>query len=272
MIYSINFAEGQVYKKIQSKNTKSAYRKGKVDKVIEYSLSDIDSEYRIKHQDIFRYKRGAGLWLWKPYIILNALSMMKEGDWLFYCDSGAIFIDKVQHLIDCAIDQKQSILLFELPLKNRQWTKKETYMMMGFEDFDENQILGSYILLKNEKKNIDFIREWQYYMEQEELLSPEHFYPNILENDNFIAHREDQSILTLLRIKYNLPAYRDPSDYGIMPYMYFSHERLYEPQKYETSNYPVILLCVRSSNYLIYKLKFYLKPYLCKMGLYNKTI
>ena len=39
------------------------------DKCFAFSPNDIDSEFKKLNGKIFSYKRGAGLWLWKPYII-----------------------------------------------------------------------------------------------------------------------------------------------------------------------------------------------------------
>ena len=78
MIYVINYADGEPYESFRKINTKTAYQFGKANKVIEYSSKDIPQSYKEQHKEIFAYKRGAGLWLWKPYIIHKALSQLNE--------------------------------------------------------------------------------------------------------------------------------------------------------------------------------------------------
>jgi len=35
--------------------------------------------------------RGAGWWLWKPYVILDAIERVEEDDIVVYCDCGDMF-------------------------------------------------------------------------------------------------------------------------------------------------------------------------------------
>ena len=51
MIVAINYAD-ENFKKHQKYNTATAYKKGKVDKVIEYSPSDIDDKFKDGNQRI----------------------------------------------------------------------------------------------------------------------------------------------------------------------------------------------------------------------------
>jgi len=102
MITLINYANGQPYEKFRKWNSWSAKHLGRADRIIEYTIKDIPQSYVNKHKNIFDYGRGAGLWLWKPYIILDALSKIEEGEWLFYCDSGTVIIRNLRYLVKCA--------------------------------------------------------------------------------------------------------------------------------------------------------------------------
>lgn len=268
MIYLLNYADGEPYESYRKVNTKTAYLFGKVDKVLEYSSKDIPQTYKDEHKEIFAYKRGAGLWLWKPYIILDALGKCQEGDWLFYCDSGATLINKISCLIDCAIANNVNIFLVEQPLLEKQFTKRETCIGMSINDIDQNQLLSGYILLKKCAESVMFIKEWQLYCERIDLLSPERFHNDIGEWNTFYSHREDQSILSLLRYKWKLPAFRDPSDYGEMPFMYASKDRAYNPKVYSNSDYPTIILCNRKAKPLKYAFMYIIKRFLNRIGLY----
>lgn len=269
MIYLLNYADGEPYESYRKINTKTAYRFGKVDKVLEYSSKDIPQSYKDEHKDIFAYKRGAGLWLWKPYIIHDALEKCQEGDWLFYCDSGAVLINKISNLIECAIANNVNIFLVEQPLLEKQFTKRETYIGMSVKDTDQNQLLSGYILLKTCAESVKFIKEWQMYCEKIDLLSPERFHYDIEEWNSFYAHREDQSVLSLLRYKWKLPAFRDPSDYGEMPFMYCGNGKWsYHPKIYDNSNYPTIILCNRKANPYKYWVKYLIKRLLNRFGIF----
>lgn len=269
MIYSINYAD-EKFEKIRLYNTKTAYSKGKVDKVIEYSPSDIDKDFISNNSSIFSYKRGADLWLWKPYIILKTLELLKEGDYLFYADAGSIFVNRVQLLIDVMERDKQSIMVFELPLLERQFTKKETFKLMEYDNYSENQVLASFILMKKNSNSINFVNEWLKYMQNEKILSPDHFCKDIIEFEDFYSHREDQSVLSILARINKLPVYRDPSDYGDRPWQYYSKNWEYNPKTYNNSPFPKIIISNRKVNPIKYLIKEKLKTFLCSVGIYTE--
>lgn len=267
MLYVVNYADGEPYESYRKINTKSAYYFGKADKVLEYAPKDIPQSYKNAHKEIFSYKRGAGLWLWKPYIINKVLSDIQFGDWMFYTDGGAIFIRDIHKLIECAEFNNTDIMLFEQPLLHRQFTKHETMVQMGIVDNDANQTLGIFLLQKT-NKTVALMSEWLQCCECEDLLSPAVFYPEIKEYTDFVAHREDQSILSALRIKNGITTFRDPSDYGEMPFQYAtSNKFLYRPIVYDNSTYPTILLCSRSIHPYRYFILYIIRLLLSKLSI-----
>jgi hypothetical protein len=267
MIYVLNYADGEPYESYRKINTKTAFRFGKADKVLEYSSKDIPQSYKDKHKDIFAYKRGAGLWLWKPYIIHKALASINDGDWLFYSDAGVTFINDLHYLIRCAATNSLDIFTIEQPMFCRQFTKRECYIEMGIEDHGENQALGL-LLLRKSITSMKFVEEWLHLCEREDLLSPNHFHKDVKEWPDYVAHREDQSILSLLRDKWGLPAFRDCSDYGEMPFMYAGTGKwAYHPKEYPNSSYPTIILCNRKVNPYKYWFTYLVKHFLNKMGI-----
>lgn len=52
-----------------------------------YTPRDIHPTFHEKHRRILGQKRGAGYWLWKPYIIHHALRDLAPGQKLCYCDA-----------------------------------------------------------------------------------------------------------------------------------------------------------------------------------------
>ena len=148
MLYVVNYADGSLYEKYQKYCSLSARILGKADKIVELKRNDIDADYIKEHNNIFSYNRGAGLWLWKPYLIDKTLNKIKDNDWLFYTDSGSFFIRDIHKLIKCAEKNNTDIMLFEQPMLNRQFCKKETAVLMGVEDKGENQTLGIMLIKK----------------------------------------------------------------------------------------------------------------------------
>ena len=267
MIYVVNYADGEPYESYRKINTKTAYLFGKADKVLEYSSKDIPQSYKDKHKDIFAYKRGAGLWLWKPYLVNKALNNLQMGDWMFYSDGGSLLIQDIHLLIKCANMNNSDVMLFEQPLLHRQFTKRETMVKMNVCDKGTNQTLGIF-LLKKTNNTISLMKEWLANCEKEELISPKKFFSEISDFEDYVMHREDQSILSTLRVKYDIISYRDPSDYGEMPFQYATNDKfLYAPKKYENSNYPTILLCSRRTHPYIYYFEYLIKKVLNKLNI-----
>ena len=65
--YLINYANITHYNS-QKGNSQSGLSNGGFDEVFSYNYSDIDDEFKEKNKHILEQPRGAGFWLWKPYI------------------------------------------------------------------------------------------------------------------------------------------------------------------------------------------------------------
>ena len=177
------------------------------DEVIEYKPESIDSEFREKNSALLNIKRGNGLWLWKPYIIHETLKKFKDGDYIFYCDSGAFLFRNVKNLID---SMNGDIWVSNIELIERQWTKPEVFNLLDIHDENiknSNQIQASFILLRKSEQSIKFISEWLELARRPELLKP-------LEPDEFhgdcIEHREDQSLLSILCKLHGIKPHKNP--------------------------------------------------------------
>ena len=269
MIYVVNFAN-ELYKSQQQACTESAYRYGKVDKVIEYSEKDLPDSFFKDNPKITSYKRGFGLWLWKPYLILKAMDNLNDGDILFYVDSGITFINNIHYLLPYLQRAKDRMLFFEYPLLNEDWTKGETFKLCNYKPISgERQLMGLIILLVVSDKSKEFIKEWYNLCRQEQLISPYIFDESIPNGINFTAHREDQSILSI-HVRYNnMTIVPDPSDYGEFQFQYKTFGRC---NYMHSRPYPTIILCNRKVNSKAYKRKYLLKRILHMIGLYNEPI
>ncbi len=212
----INFANNFFYKS-QRYNSTTGLEIGGFDKAISYTLKDIDREFFEQNHQILSQFKGAGFWLWKPYFIAKTLNQLKSGDFLFYCDSGAYFINSIDALIDTCQMTDQDIIPFDVGLTEKIFTKRDTFTLMNCDtpDYtDTVQRLASFILFKKSKFTIDFTHEFLKFAQDERILTDnenEMGFPNYPE---FKAHRHDQSIFSLLTKQYNLLAHRDPSQWG----------------------------------------------------------
>jgi hypothetical protein len=212
----INYAN-DVFRKSQRLNSKTGKEVGSFDEVISYSPGDIEPDFYEKNKIILSQKKGNGYWLWKPYFIKKTLEILNWDDFLFYCDSGSYFIKSITPLIEISLLNSQDIIVFELSYTERIWTKRDAFILMNCDSpkySESNQRLASFSLWKKSNFTIDFINEFLHYAQDERLITDlenQCGYPNY---PDFKEHRHDQSIFSLLSKKYDLNAYRDPSQWG----------------------------------------------------------
>lgn len=275
MVTLVNFAD-QKFRRNQKWSSATAKIFGKVDKVIEYSPEDIDSRYIKENKESVKYKaKGFGNYFWKPYVVNEAIRKIDDGDYLFYSDSGTIFIKSVRPLIKHMEKHQKSIMCFRLPLIEKQWTKRDAFLLMDCDTpffTDSCQTLATYFIVKKCEESVRFLKEYKDYATDSRILSDDN---NVLEMPNykeFLEHRHDQSILSLLSKKHkNVLIEGDISDYGFFPYRYlFDSRHIYDKNMLENpSNYifKVIVLSNRTAHPLIYFFKFLVRSFLLKLGI-----
>lgn len=184
--------------------------------VIAYGEEDIDPAFYSAHEKIFSHLRGWGYWLWKPYFILKTLQELNEGDCCFYVDSTAVFHHSPEILFDLCI-KNEGILLFDNSThQNYTWTKADCFNLMALSE--EKYVYGRQadaamqVYQKNER-SIQFVTELLSYATNYHIISDA---PNITGENHadFRDHRHDQSILSLLAIKHNIPLNPSPRRNG----------------------------------------------------------
>lgn len=206
------------YKPYLNKLIKSA-RKFGIKKTLIYGINDLTkAEFYRKHYTTFQQKTGFGYWLWKPFFVNKALSEIKYGDVLFYVDAASLFIADPGPLVNIALTNESGIVAFDAwPMQNRQWTKRDTFINMNCDDqrfWDAKHVIATLFLIRKTDFTVDFFSEWLKECENVQSLSDN---PNVHEKENFsdfVSHRMDQSILSILIKKYAVETYRNPSKWG----------------------------------------------------------
>lgn len=206
----INYADRGFFQ-AQKQNEISGLEYG-FDRVIKYNRSSLDSDFQQKNEHILRESRGAGYWLWKPYIIVKALKEVSPDDQIFYCDSGSRFISNVAPLFELC--NKEEIVLFGSMHLNRTWTKMDAFYYMGSKSYDCKSAIASFIICKNTMRSKEFFKELLEYSQDRRIITDD---PNTCGQDNFIEfrdHRHDQAILSIMANDRGMTLHRDPSQYG----------------------------------------------------------
>jgi len=196
--------------------------------------ADLTDEFRAKHAGHLRYKRGAGWWVWKPWMIRNALDTLAPGEFLMYCDSQIEFLTDPAPLFDLC-KKSGGISLFHQAReghKNRTWTHRDCFALMGCDEpkyWDGWQLNNAVSVWQNTPLARSVADEWYTAMSDLRVVWDG---PTERENlPNFRAHRHDQSVLSLIAIRRGLPTYADPSRFG---------------EGYPGRDYPTIVRTVRN--------------------------
>jgi hypothetical protein len=174
--------------------------------------------------------RGYGYWIWKPFIICEYLKKIPENDVLVYADigcefssaGGKIFSDYLLHL------RKNDFLVFSTYNGQSEsvWTKKELIDLFDLSQnrLMEEQVAATFFLLKNNVRTRKIMHEWLNIAESENFI-----YINDVcsksKNPEFIEHRHDQSIFSMLMKKYNIRILRESTYHD--PILYYKNSYIY---------------------------------------------
>lgn len=195
----------------------SAERQGITD------IRSIDWE-QFKTGDFYRNNKaildrptGMGYWLWKPYIILEALNSVRDGDIVIYADSGLEIIAPLDPLLGICRNGNPIMLFGNGDFPNSMWTKRDCFILM---DCDREEVWRSpqcdaaFGLFQRSETTLRFVREWLEYCRDARILTDDANTGGRRNLPDFIAHRRDQSVLSLMACKYRLPLFRMPTQFG----------------------------------------------------------
>ncbi|QWD44493.1 hypothetical protein G6661_01680 [Polynucleobacter paneuropaeus] len=216
-------------------------------------VSDPDQElYQNFHLEFLEFvksnPRGYGYWLWKPFIVLNYLKKIPDNDVLLYCDIGCELSplgDKVFGRYLDSLDH-ENFLAFSTFTKNseRSWSKAELINLLAPDPtaLDSEQVAATFFLVKKTPQMIQFLKEWLSIctLENFSYLTDE---LQVDQATDFIEHRHDQSIFSLLVKKYNLPILRERT---------FFPPEVYYPKSFAL-NFPVHTLRSKGQHCFIHK-------------------
>ncbi|MCR5798911.1 MAG: hypothetical protein K6G69_02455 [Lachnospiraceae bacterium] len=226
----------KIFEKAARLNVRTAKMRGKVDETIRYTPKDIDNAFYTDNRNILDCVKGNGYWLWKPYFIKKSLDRLNDGDLLIYADAASYYMNDVHLLESFMIAEGIDKLFFSLrnDRAERKYTKRDVFIEMNADHInkDNPQVDASCFLIMKNERNCELIDKWLHYCCDEHLITDE---KSVLapEDQEFITHRHDQSILSVVLKCEGVAFYRDPSQWD--------KEDNYDLQLKEKSNYPQIL-------------------------------
>lgn len=170
-----------------------------------------------RHPEVARTPRGAGLWLWKPYYLMQVLNEMRSGERVLYLDAGMEITAPLDPLFELS-GKGPGICLFTVHGRlNRHWTKRDCFVLMGCDEpdyLDTEQSMSGVIIIRKNPFVMDLVSQWLEYTADVRIVSDLPNTCGLPDYPGFVEHRHDQSILSNLRIRYGIPSYTDPTQYG----------------------------------------------------------
>ena len=264
MVTLVNFSDSN-YKLQQKWNSFTGKFIGKFDHIINYSINDIDTKFLELNIDKLEYSKGFGNYFWKAYLINKALERVNDGDYLFYSDSGSIFIKSIKPLIKVMNEMSQNILCFHTPFIEKQWTKRDTFVLMNCDEprfSNTAQILSGFVFIKKDSSSVSFFKEYEKHSLDSRIITDMPNTQGVKNYAEFIAHRHDQSIFSLMCKSKGLKSLPDISDYGCLVEQYqINDDYIFDNDVLEAkhSSKDVIVLSNRKAHPLIYLCKYVTK-------------
>ena len=167
------------------------------------------TNFYLENKNILDQPRGAGYWLWKPFIILETFKHIKEGDVILYIDSSDTFKDGVVNFLKKYFkNSDKNLILTPGAFPQKDWTKKDCFVLMDCDTPDFHNVIqleAGILCFKKCNETVELVKNWLEYCQNENIITD---IQNIKGNnyEGFKDHRHDQSILTNLYVKNKLNA------------------------------------------------------------------
>lgn len=203
------------FKKPRTTLIEYARKIGIFDRIFEYDREWLEkTDFYINNKDILSDEdsKGDGWCLWKPYIIRESLDKINQGDILIYIDSTDTFFNDFKGFILKHFENNDFLLsVFGINNTNIKYTKKDTFLCMGCDYpkyWDSVQLEAGVSGFKKCERTISFVDEYLNFCSDPRIIKGGK--STLMEDPaQYIEHRYDQSVLSILSIKHNIEANRE---------------------------------------------------------------
>jgi len=170
-----------------------------------------------ENPEIFKNRRGFGLWLWKPYIILDAMEHASSGDLVFYTDIAVRMVSPPEKMLELVASFDVTTFRIGSGVKQELYTKIDTFHLLDAAEprfYEDEMANGAFICFRCCQNAKQVLRAWLSAARDSRALADG---PSVFGKDEspvFICHRHDQSILSIIASRQGVPLLIDPSQWG----------------------------------------------------------
>jgi hypothetical protein len=192
-----------------------------VDVLFSHDLTFLkNTEFYQEYSHMFKHHRLCGYACWKPYVILDAMKQMDDGDVVFYYDCNYVDFSEIIHGSRQTLSQFTEMtkeighVFHATEYQERQCTKRDAFILMDCDKpcfYQTPQVQSTWCSLLNNEKNREFVQLWLDYSKDERIITDQANCLNEKNRPGFIAHRHDQSVMSLMVKKFNYNYYIHPN-------------------------------------------------------------
>lgn len=198
----ISFSSSPYYEHLQHRLIEqcNAYGLEHISYTMDWIMHERSAYYK-EHFDLLKEHRGAGYWSWKPYIMLDALSLVMENEIVVYLDASTLIKADPVPLIQSVKD----IIVCDSSWVNHDWIKRDAFVLMGCDQemyWNATQVWAGAVIVRNTPLSRFFLQHWLRFCEDRRIISDDPNTQGLPNLPSFRDHRHDQAVLTLLCTKF----------------------------------------------------------------------
>ena len=189
-----------------------------------YSEVDLPNELLYASPTLFSTLiRGCGHWIYKPFIAIDVMKLLTDGDVLVYADCGCTFngtsASEFNHLIDLALKSPGGTFAYALPDDERVWTKADIFEALNVTGMSSithtNHLMATIWFAAKSEWMIVLLQNWAKLMALDDYSLVDDSPSRVANDKLFRENRHDQSIFSVLRKIHNVTkipdnTYRNP--------------------------------------------------------------
>ena len=183
-------------------------RKSGCERIAGYGPDDLEVPFQCKNHDLLSEPKGAGLWLWKPWSILRAMTESPAGGYLLYADSGVLFVNPIHPITEFMRRKNLHVLNFGAGFSEWMYTKRDAFILTDTDRepyLTSPQRFASALAFQVTEESCRFVEKWLKCCEDPRMLSDQANQCGKSDYPAFVRHRHDQSLFSLLSKKDGIP-------------------------------------------------------------------
>lgn len=201
-IYLVSYADGDhVFYKNQNALSLSALNRG-FDFILNYRRDLLSEDFVSENKEILDSKQGVGFWLWKPWVILDAMNRAPKDAIIVYSDVGFIFTGSIDDMLD-TIENKDGLLIEydEVDIYGTvdEAVNRQTLIRNNCDNMacrKSPHVMGGFIIVKNNENSKRFITGWfELCKNKNNIMGVSEV--NMEQYPEFVNHRHDEGLLSM---------------------------------------------------------------------------